>query len=96
VCESVPQMPSPSKPKMSVVALSPTEETGAPLLLKIPTRVSSSPSKGPMFGFDTIDAGPPPGFRMMRNWHPESLPTPGHSLKGAVVVGAFAALEEPA
>jgi hypothetical protein len=29
----MPQMPSPSKPKMSVVALSPTEETAAPLLL---------------------------------------------------------------
>jgi hypothetical protein len=49
-----------------------------------------------MFGFDTMVAGPPPGLRMMRNWQPESLPTPGHSLKGAVVVGAFAALEEPA
>jgi hypothetical protein len=63
----MPQMPSPSKPKMSVVALRPTEETVAPLLLKIPTKVSSSPSKGPTFGFDTIEAGPPPGLRMMRN-----------------------------
>jgi hypothetical protein len=92
----MPQMPSPSKPKMSVVALSPTVDTVAPLLLKMPTRVSSSPSKGPMFGFDTIEAGPPPGLRMMRNWQPESLPTPGHSLKGAVVAGAFNAPEEPA
>jgi hypothetical protein len=49
-----------------------------------------------MFGFDTIDAGPPPGLRMIRNSQPESLPTPGHSLNGAIVVGAFAALEEPA
>jgi hypothetical protein len=89
-------MPSPSKPKMSVFELSPIVETVAPLLLKMPTSVSSSPSNGPMFGFDTIDAGPPPGLRMIRNSQPESLPTPGHSLNGAIVVGAFAALEEPA
>jgi hypothetical protein len=69
--------------------------TVAPLLLKIPTSVSSLPSNGPSAGLGTTSAVPL-GLRMIRNAQPESWPTPGHSLNGATVVGAFAAAEDPA